>query len=69
MVTDRCKRCKYSGTVAYEVPCCDYCFLTGKMRGCPSGDECNKFDDKITETHLDRMKKGMKNIAKNYSRA
>ena len=44
MVTDRCKRCKYSGTVAYGVPCCDYCFLTGRMRGCPSGDECVRFE-------------------------
>lgn len=46
MVTKRCEQCKYSGTVAYEEPCCDYCFKTGKMRGCPSGDKCVKFERK-----------------------
>ena len=46
MVTDRCKRCKYSGTVAYGVPCCDYCYLTGRMRGCPAGDKCVRFKRK-----------------------
>ena len=67
MVTNRCKGCKYSGTIAYEVLCCDYCFLTGKMRGCPSGDRCTKFDNNVTETHLDRMKRNIWGVAKNHS--
>ena len=49
MVTKRCEQCEYSGTVAYEVPCCDYCFKTGKMRGCPAGDKCIRFERKGKE--------------------
>lgn len=53
-VTKRCEQCKYSGTVAYEEPCCDYCFKTGKMRGCPAGDKCVRFErkDEYTKTTI-----------------
>lgn len=46
MVTKRCQKCKYVGVVAFDVPCCDYCYLTGRTRGCPSGDKCTKFKPK-----------------------
>lgn len=54
MVTKRCEECKYKGVVAYETPCCDYCFKTGKMRGCPAGDKCVRFErkDEYTKTTI-----------------
>ena len=27
-------------------PCCDYILIAGKSRGCPAGDECDKFEEK-----------------------
>ena len=45
VVTERCKECEYSGEILFGEPCCDYILITGKPRGCPAGDECNKYDD------------------------
>ena len=46
LVTERCEKCKYKGEVMFWEPCCDYILITGKSRGCPAGDECDKFEEK-----------------------
>lgn len=39
-----CRRpCKYSSGTPH-VNGCDYLYLTGKLRGCPAGKECTKFE-------------------------
>lgn len=57
LVSKRCEQCKYFGTIMYGVPCCDYCYITGKLRGCECGDNCDKFDSTKKEPHLDRIKR------------
>ena len=49
VVTERCKGCIYSGEILFGEPCCDYILITGKPRGCPAGDECDKYDDENGE--------------------
>lgn len=47
IVTERCHYCKYiadNGT--YHYPFCDYLEKVGHRRGCPAGDECDKFEEK-----------------------
>lgn len=44
IVSKRCQKCKYVGVVAFEEPCCDYCYITGTMRGCNAGDKCVRFE-------------------------
>ena len=44
VVTERCKGCIYSGEILFGESCCDYILITGKKRGCPAGDECDKYD-------------------------
>ena len=46
LVTERCEKCKYKGEVMFWEPCCDYILIAGKSRGCPAGDECDKFEEK-----------------------
>ena len=36
-----CKGCAYLGTNSMG-KCCDYNFVTGKVRGCPAGEGCNR---------------------------
>ena len=36
-----CKGCIYLGTNSMG-KCCDYNYVTGKVRGCPAGDGCTK---------------------------
>ena len=45
LVTKRCEKCKYKGEVLFGEPCCDYILIAGKSRGCPAGDECDKFEE------------------------
>ena len=45
LVTERCEKCKYKGEVLFGEPCCDYILIAGKSRGCPAGDECDKFEE------------------------
>ena len=45
LVTERCEKCKYKGEVLFGEPCCDYILITGKSRGCPAGDECDKYEE------------------------
>ena len=45
LCTDRCKKCTYSGLVLYTTICCDYMNRTGEPRGCPAGDNCDKFEE------------------------
>lgn len=45
LVTERCEKCKYKGEVLFGEPCCDYILIVGKSRGCPAGDECDKFEE------------------------
>ena len=46
LVSEKCKKCKYKGEILFGELCCDYIWITGKRRGCPAGDECNKFKKK-----------------------
>ena len=46
LVTKRCEKCKYKGEILFGEPCCDYILIAGKSRGCPAGDECNKYEEK-----------------------
>lgn len=45
VVTERCRECLYfcSCNGHYVCPTCDYFLITGKRRGCPAGDNCDKF--------------------------
>lgn len=45
LVSERCEKCKYKGEVFFGELCCDYILITGKKRGCPAGDKCNKFEE------------------------
>lgn len=41
--TNKCKRkCIYRSEMP-RVNSCDYCYITGKMRGCPAGESCTRF--------------------------
>lgn len=41
----KCKRpCRYRSSTKY-LNGCDYLYLTGKMRGCPAGDECTRYEE------------------------
>lgn len=44
-MTERCKLCLYycSCDGHYVYPTCDYLLKTGRRRGCPAGDDCDKF--------------------------
>ena len=44
-MTERCKDCVYYCNCDghYMYPTCDYILMTGRRRGCPAGDECDKF--------------------------
>ena len=43
-VTDRCKSCAYYCTESHQIaPSCDYILYTGHRRGCPAGNQCNKY--------------------------
>ena len=46
LVIERCEKCKYKGEVLFREPCCDYILIVGKSRGCPAGDECDKYEEK-----------------------
>lgn len=46
LCTERCKACTYGGIVMYTTTSCDYMYLTGKPRGCPAGDGCDKFEER-----------------------
>lgn len=58
MVSERCNTCTH---VAYlsileqgsNIPCCLYILDTGKARGCPAGDECDKYEEKDRVRMLD----------------
>ena len=45
LVTKRCEKCKYKGEILFGESCCDYILIAGKSRGCPAGDECDKFEE------------------------
>ena len=53
LVTERCEKCKYKGEVMFWEPCCDYILIAGKSRGCPAGDECDKLEEKKSNSTLD----------------
>lgn len=39
----KCQRpCIYRSELP-RVNACDYCYITGKMRGCPAGENCTRF--------------------------
>lgn len=46
VVTKRCMSCIYyrtNSTGHSVLPTCDYILIEGHRRGCPAGDECNKY--------------------------
>ena len=45
LVSERCENCKYKGEVLFGELCCDYILITSEKRGCPAGDECDKFEE------------------------
>ena len=44
-MTERCRSCFYytSDYGHFICPTCDYILIEGHRRGCPAGDECDKF--------------------------
>lgn len=46
LCTERCKACTYGGIVMYTTTSCDYMYSTGEPRGCPAGDDCDKFEER-----------------------
>lgn len=42
MITERCTHCRFFSSA---VGICDYIGVMNHSRGCPTGDECTKFDD------------------------
>ena len=43
--SEKCRKCQYLwGNKETNTVLCDYFGRTGKLRGCPSGDECTKFE-------------------------
>lgn len=45
LVSERCENCRYKGEVLFGELCCDYILITSEKRGCPAGDECDKFEE------------------------
>ena len=46
VVTKRCKSCIYyrtNSTGHTGMPTCDFILIEGHSRGCPAGDECDKY--------------------------
>lgn len=47
--TKRCETCWYVGSLRTAVDrggnSCDYMLITGKLRGCPAGDQCTKYKE------------------------
>lgn len=45
VVTERCKECLFfcDNINHFIIPTCDYFLIKGERRGCPAGDECDKF--------------------------
>lgn len=46
VVTERCRSCIYyrtNSTGHSGLPTCDYILIEGHRRGCPAGDECDKY--------------------------
>lgn len=56
LTTERCRECFYVGyfdSHSCNGPiCCDYILVTGKMRGCPAGDDCIHFLEGHRPKHL-----------------
>lgn len=41
----KCRRpCRYRSSTKH-LNGCDFMYLTGKMRGCPAGEECTRFEE------------------------
>lgn len=46
----RCRKCEYRyGWKETGMMCCDYFGRTGKLRGCPAGDNCTKYKPRSTK--------------------
>ena len=58
-VTERCRRCRHHGYVCFGDLCCDYMYRTGKPRGCPAGDDCDKFEE-MKESEMELAQKRIK---------
>ena len=43
---EKCAKCKYSERLNDSNLCCMYICINGHMRGCYTGDECEKFEHK-----------------------
>ena len=40
---ERCRKCRWAD-YAGNIVICGYFIITGKLRGCPGGDKCTKFE-------------------------
>lgn len=58
LTTERCETCKHSSLMSgYDkrtaTTCCLYILDTGEARGCPAGDECDKYEQIETLRMID----------------
>ena len=44
-MNEKCKTCRFC-TAIKRTLLCDYLVMTGKPRGCPAGEECDKWEEK-----------------------
>ena len=43
-ISKRCSTCKYRSSISGRTDGCLYILATGHRRGCPAGDECDKYE-------------------------
>lgn len=60
IVTERCWSCKYFSGDKDKYPCCDYIGHTGHSRGCPAGDDCDKYKERGSLNADKQQAKGSK---------
>lgn len=44
LVSNRCSTCMYKSSTSGKMDGCIYILATGHRRGCPAGDECDKYE-------------------------
>lgn len=70
--SEKCETCRYrdhlSGTSVVAGDFCGYILRTGRSRGCPSGDECTRWEPKprAVAKHLLRLPSKKTIFAKFY---
>lgn len=60
----KCEACVYWRPVHHRGDkCCHYALVNNELRGCPAGDNCNKFEP-YTDENNEKIKQRMK---RNYN--